>query len=180
MLKNTDHSYGWLAKTFHWTIGLLVIVMLIVGNIMTGMENTPAKFQIYSLHKSVGILILMLAIMRLCWRIVNVEPSHGHLARWQRFASHAVHYALYACLFLMPLSGWAMTSASGRTLHFFGLFELPAMVSPDPELAKILAERHAFIGWTIVALLCAHVGAALLHHFYYKDNILKRMLPGRG
>lgn len=176
-LKNASDSYGSLTKIFHWVVALLIITLLIVGNVMTDMENSPTKFEIYGIHKSTGILVLMLACMRLLWRLINVEPTHGHLARWQKFASYAVHYALYACMFLMPLSGWAMSSAAGRPVNFYGLFTLPDLVAPDKELAKILNERHEFIGWTIVALLAAHVGAALLHHFYYKDNILKRMLP---
>ena len=176
-LKNTDTSYGWLSKSFHWVVALLIIGLLIVGNIMTDMDRGDTRSTVYGIHKAAGILVLGLAIARLCWRIINVEPTHANIARWQKIASHAVHWTLYALMMLMPLSGWAMSSAGGHPVSFFGLFTLPPLVATNPELGKFMNETHELIGWAIVWLLAAHIGAALLHHFYYKDNILKRMLP---
>ena len=176
-LKNTDQSYGWLAKAFHWVIALCIISLLIVGNIMADMERGDTRSFIYGIHKSTGMLVLALVIGRICWRIVNTQPSMKHLARWQSLAAHIVHYALYAAMFLMPLSGWVMSSAGGHPIRFFGLFTIPPLVEKDEALARIMNERHETIGWIIVALLIAHIGAALLHHFHYKDSTLKRMLP---
>lgn len=177
-LKNTTDSYGWLAKSFHWLIALLIITLLIVGNIMTGIpKEDPLKFQVYGLHKSIGLCVLALAIARLSWRMLNIDPAHPGLPRWQVVAANSVHYLLYIFMFAMPLSGWAMSSAGGHTVSFFGLFDMPNIVPRDEAMGHLYKEAHELISWTIVALLCAHIGAALLHHFYYKDNILKRMLP---
>lgn len=176
-LKNTSDSYGWLAKSFHWLVALLIITLLVVGNIMTGMENNPFKFKIYGIHKATGMLVLALVVARLCWRQMNIEPGLSHIKPWQRLAATGVHMLLYVCMFVMPISGWAMSSAGGHPISFYGLFTVPPLVEKNADLGKLLGTMHWAIGWTIVALLCAHVGAALLHHFYYKDNILKRMLP---
>ena len=176
-LKNTSNSFGWLAKSFHWAVALLIITLWIVGQLMGGMENGLAKFQIYGLHKSTGIVVLTLAVLRLIWKAINVDPTHAGLARWQGMVSTCVHNALYVSMLLMPLSGWLMSSAAGRPVSFFGLFILPDLIAPDKAVAQFYRSAHGFIGWTILALVAAHVGAALLHHFYYKDNILKRMLP---
>lgn len=176
-LKNTNESYGWLAKTLHWLIAFAIIALLIVGNLMTGMERGEFRGTIYGIHKSTGILVLALVIARVCWRMVNIQPTHAQLARWQRLSAHGVHYALYACMFLMPLSGWGMSSAGGHAVSFYGLFTVPPLVAPDKELGGFFNGIHFYVSWLMVALLVAHIGAALLHHFYYKDRILKRMLP---
>lgn len=177
-LKNTLASYGWLAKSFHWVVAVLIIGMLIVGNVMVRMEEgNPNIYPIYNLHKSTGVLVLVLVIARFCWRVISVEPSHAQLPTWQRFLSTAVHYALYVCMFAMPISGWGMSSAAGYPVQFFGLFSLPPLVEKNKSLGELFAMTHGWVSWILIALLCAHIGAALLHHFYYKDNILKRMLP---
>jgi cytochrome b561 len=177
MLKNTENSYGSLTKLFHWTVALLIIAMLVVGNVMTGMENTPTKFEVYFIHKSIGVMVLLLVAMRFSWRLMNIQPRHDDIAKWQKIASDIVHKLLYVCMFAMPMSGWAMSSAAGRPVSFFGLFTLPDIVAADRDMAGIYAEAHELIGWAIVALLCAHVGAALMHHFIFRDRTLKRMLP---
>jgi cytochrome b561 len=176
MLKNTDTSYGSLSKLFHWVVALLIIGLLIVGNIMTDMDKGELRYTVYGLHKATGMLVLALVIARICWRVINVQPKHD-IARWQKIVSHIVHYALYAFMILMPLSGWLLSSAGGHPIRFYGLFTVPPLVVPDHDFAEIMEDAHGAIGWIIVALLAAHIGAALLHHFYYKDNILRRMLP---
>lgn len=177
MLKNTREQYGSGAKFLHWTIALIIISLWIVGHVMAGMDNTPTKFQVFFFHKSFGIAVLMLFVVRICWRLINTQPALDGLSAFQRFAANAVHWALYFCMFAMPMTGWLLSSSAGRPVSFFGLFTLPDLVPVDKEASHIYAERHEQISWLLLALFLAHVGAALMHHFIYKDGILKRMLP---
>lgn len=177
-LKNTVASYGSAAKFFHWLIFLLVAGLLTVGFIMTGREINPDTIRLYGLHKSIGIAVLLLALLRLSWRLANPVPA---LPEWmkphERFLAHASHWLLYILIIVMPLSGWLMSSAAGFSVSVFGRFTLPDLVAPDKTLAETLAAAHGLLAFAIIGLVTLHAAAALLHHFYYKDNILRRMLP---
>ena len=163
---------------FHWVIFLLIAGMLCVGFYMTGLANTPDKFKLYGLHKSVGITVLFLALLRLMWKAANAAPAlPAGLHKLEKFLAHAGHAALYVLMVLLPLSGWAMSSASGFPVSVYGWFVLPDFVQPDKELKHILAERHEFLAWAMIVMVGLHALAALLHHFYYKNNVLIRMLP---
>lgn len=178
MLKNTIHAYGSVAKTFHWLMFLLVAGLLAAGFIMEGMELGPDKIRLYGLHKSIGIAVLALALLRLTWKAVNIAPPlPGTMRKFDKFAAQAMHWLLYAMMIAMPLSGWLMSSASGFSVSVFGWFTLPDLIAPDKETAKLLRAVHGWAAWGIIAMVTLHAGAALLHHFYYKDNVLKRMLP---
>lgn len=177
-LKNTTESYGLIHRSLHWTIALLIICLLIVGLIMGDLEN-PLRGQVYGIHKATGILVLALVTLRLSWRFYSVVPGYpATMDKFQKFAAHAVHFFLYLAMFGMPLSGWGMSSAAGYPVSFFGLFELPPLVEKSKELGKIFHEVHEYLGFALIGAIAIHIGAALLHHFYYKDTILKRMLKG--
>lgn len=178
MLKNTEIAYGSVAKSFHWLIFLLVASLLTVGFLMTDMENTPDKFRIYGLHKSFGIVVLALAGLRLGWRLINSVPAlPQHMRNIEKLLAHASHWTLYALIIAMPLSGWMMSSASGFPVSVFGLFTLPDLVAPDKVLSGNLRDLHGLLAYAIIVMVSLHALAALLHHFYHKDNILRRMLP---
>jgi cytochrome b561 len=178
LLKNTRLAYGAVAKTFHWVIFLLIATLLAVGFYMTGMAVSPDKFKLYGLHKSVGITVLTLAVLRLVWKAVNHSPVlPATVPVWERFLAHAGHLVLYFLMLCMPLSGWAMSSASGLTVSVFGWFTLPNLVEPDPALKQLFREMHGYLAWAIIVMVSLHILAALLHHFYYKNNVLRRMLP---
>jgi len=177
MLKNTKDTFGWLAKSFHWVIALLIIGMWVAGQVMTSMENTPTKFEVYFFHKATGITVLALAVLAIAWRSINVKPALTHLPKWQVLAATLNKYGLYFCMLAMPLTGWMMSSAAGRPVSFFGLFIMPDLVPVDKEAAHIYAERHEQVALLLLALFLTHAGAALMHHFILKDGILKRMLP---
>jgi cytochrome b561 len=145
---------------------------------MTDMENTPDKFKVYGLHKSFGISVLTLVIIRLMWKAVNTAPLlPDTLRRFEKLLAHIGHAILYALLFAMPLSGWALSSASGFPVSVFGQFTLPDFVAPDNDAKHTYAEIHELLAYTLIVMIVLHVLAALLHHYYYKDNVLRRMLP---
>lgn len=176
--KNTQTTYGSVAKFMHWTAFLLVAALLAAGFIMTDMDSSPDKFRIYGLHKSFGITVLCLMLLRLSWKLCNVTPSlPDAMRRIEKFMAHAAHWLLYALLIAMPLSGWLMSSAAGFPVSVFGWFTLPDLVAPDTHLKRDMADLHEFLALVIIAVVTLHALAALLHHFYHKDNILRRMLP---
>lgn len=178
MIKNSTLRFGIVSITLHWLMALLVIGLLIVGLYMVELPIGIQKLKLYGWHKECGILVLMLVAVRLGWRINNVVPTlPAHLAKWQQWAARSVHFALYGFMILNPLTGWMLSSASGLSVSFFGLFILPDLIGPNETAKIILSEIHEWLAFGLIGAICAHVGAALQHHFIYKDDILKRMLP---
>jgi cytochrome b561/polyisoprenoid-binding protein YceI len=136
------------------------------------------RFKLYGLHKSFGVTVLILVTLRIIWHIKSRRPKAvDTLPRRDQIAAAIMHYFLYALMIAMPLSGWLMSSAYGRSVSFFGLFTLPDLIGKDVEVGKILSSRHALIGYIIMGAVALHAGAALWHHFIKKDIVLKRMLP---
>lgn len=177
-LRNTLQTYGSVAKTFHWLIFLLVASLVAAGFVMTDMPVGPDKFRLYGIHKSVGITVLVIVILRLGWKLTNISPLLPVTMKpWEKLAAKAGHLALYGLVMAMPLTGWAMSSAAGLPVSVFGWFTLPDLVAPDNALKGIFREMHETLAWVLIVMVVLHVLAALLHHFYYRDNVLRRMLP---
>lgn len=177
-IKNTQLRYGAVAITLHWVMAALVIGMIVLGLYMVTLPISLQKLKWYGRHKEFGILILMLVTLRLGWRMGNRVPILPSILSWaEKAAAHLVHYLLYTLLILMPLTGWMNSSAAGLQVSFFGLFLLPDLVQPDESLRQFLSTLHKTMGYTLLVLICLHAIAALQHHYYYKDDILKRMLP---
>lgn len=169
-------QYTLVAKLFHWTIGVLILCMIGVGLYMESLPMGPDKIKLIGLHKSTGILILFLVALRLIWRLVHAVPAlPADLPRVYHLVARAAHYALYALMFAMPISGWLMSSAAGFSVSVFGLFTLPDLLSPDKDLRKLFVQTHEYLAYTLMALLVLHVAAALWHHFARHDNVLRRM-----
>ncbi len=181
MLKNTSSSYGVGAKLFHWAVALIIITLLGVGLWMSGLDvkTTPYKFYVYGLHKSFGIVVLLLMIGRLCWRIYNTKVSpHANHKKWERSLAKIVHTLLYVLAFTMPLSGWAMSSAGGHPVNFFGL-PLPALMDKNEQWGGIFRDVHEYVGYSLIGIIVLHAVGALKHHFMDRDDTLKRMFFNR-
>lgn len=178
MLKNTDRSFGSIAKFFHWTIALLIIGILCVGFYMGGIPDEIKREQIFNMHKLFGLTVLSLAVLRLLWRWINPVPVLPSMPWWEVVLERTVKFLLYVSLFAMPISGWIFSTAAGYAPHL-GQFSIPApFVKLDLTLAGQVFKVHQAIAWGIIVLLCMHVAGGLKHHFIDKDNILKRMMPG--
>lgn len=176
-IKNTTKRYGIVGMSLHWGMSVLILAMLAVGLYMTGLPASPLRFKLYGWHKEFGILILMLVAIRLGWRLSGVIPPLDGLPWWQKLAAHGSHLALYGFMFAMPITGWLTSSAAGFQVSFFGLFLLPDFIGPNEHWRVLLSQTHEWLGYGLIATICAHVGAALHHHFFVKDDILRRMLP---
>jgi len=175
--KNTLNRYGIIAKLFHWGMAIILIGMVILGLVMVELPFGVQKLKLYRWHKEYGMLILMLVTLRLAWRFSNIiPPLPSHLPWWQKWAAYSVHFAFYLLMFCLPLSGWMLSSAAGLPVSFFGLFVLPDLVTASEPLRLTLTLIHAWLAYFLIAAFFAHVGAALFHHFYYKDDILRRMI----
>ncbi|GAB3377928.1 cytochrome b [Lysobacter fragariae] len=177
-LKNTDDRWGSVSQLLHWLIVLMILGMGTVGLVMTGMKNSPDKIQLYVLHKSFGITVLALVALRLAWRLYAGSPKPvAGTPHWQERIASLTHWALYALLFAIPISGWVLNSASGFPLRWFGLFNLPAIAGKSRELHELAVEVHELLFWTLIALAVVHAGAAFYHHLFQRDATLARMLP---
>lgn len=178
MFRNTISSYGSIAKCLHWGMVLLILLMYVLGFTMEEMSLSPQKIQLIGWHKSFGVVVLFLAIFRIIWWFSNPAPHlPTHMGKLQRVAARVSHSGLYLLLLLMPISGWLMSSAKGIPVSVFGWFILPSVVAPNKVLGALLGELHELIAWGMLSVIILHITAALLHHFYYKDTVLTRMLP---
>lgn len=171
-------QYAGFSKLLHWLVAICVIVMIPIGIAMTKVGSGDLQNVFYTIHRSLGVLILGLMIIRLLNRLIAGAPApEPTLPPIQRAVSHVVHMALYALLIAQGLIGWVATSAYGATISFFGLFNVPDLVSKDQALSEPLFAAHFFIGLTITALVLLHIAAALYHGFIRRDGVLQRMLP---
>lgn len=174
--------YSRMAIWLHWLIALLIIGQLIGGKIMTWMGPTSLKFEIYQYHKSIGIMILLLSLLRLGWRLAHKPPALPEgMKAWERRAASLSHKGFYALMIGIPLSGWAMVSAStfGIKTKLFKTLPWPHIpgVPQSKDLETGLKTLHEYLGVLIFLLLAMHIGAALKHHFKDKDDVLTRMIP---
>lgn len=179
-LRSTEAGWGALVRAFHWLIAALILAQAIIGLTMVQMGLTPAKVRVFALHKSIGVTILALVLLRIAWRLSERRPADPPaMPRWQRRAARAVHGSLYALILAIPLSGWWFNSASNAPLVWFGLFDIPGLTRGYAPFWKPRALLlHQTLFWVLVALLALHVGAALWHHFGQRDDVLRRMMIG--
>jgi cytochrome b561 len=171
------HRWGAVSQALHWIVVLLIATMAAIGLTMTDLPNNPDKVRLYALHKSIGLTILALVALRLLWRAYAGRPAPLPMPRWQHAAATFSHVGLYVLLFAIPLSGWAMNSAAGFPLSWFGLVKVPALVSRDHALHELLESTHEALFWTLIVLALVHAFAALYHHIFQRDTTLVRMLP---
>jgi cytochrome b561 len=176
--RNSPVRYGSVAQTLHWVVVGLLVVQVTLGTVADGLPLGLEKLAVLARHKSFGITILGIAILRLAWRFIDRPPPMPPMPRWQRAAAHASHWGLYALLFALPLSGWLMSSASNYPVSWFGLVQLPDFVGPDREVKEFFHELHHLFIYALYGLAGLHVAAALKHQFVDRDGLLLRMLPG--
>jgi cytochrome b561 len=185
-LVNTDSRYGSVTKILHWLIVALIIVQYVLAQMAEAAEHARAahpaaaleQLALLARHKSVGLTIFALALVRLAWRFMSPPPPlPANMPHWQVTAARLTHYAFYVVLFAMPISGLVMSAAANYPVAYFGLFTLPNLVAPDDGLKELMKEVHETLFDVLVALAVVHIGAALKHEFFDHDGVLRRMLP---
>lgn len=176
--RNTGQSYGIIAQAFHWLVALLVFVQLGLGVYAADLPVSLARLQWLSRHKSLGLAILAVVLLRFAWRRMNPPPPLPESVQgWQRHAATANHWLIYLLLVLAPLAGWLHASAAGLSTNWFGLFQVPDLVSKEAGLSELFKQLHKGCVALLVALLAVHIGAALRHLLVLRDGVMHRMLP---
>ena len=178
--RNSTSSYGAVAKFLHWGIVILIIVQYFLAETADELPDGPGKLDMITRHKSLGMLLLLLALARIGWKLANRGlPPPVPMPNAQRIAAAAGHGLLYLLLLAQPISGWMMSSAAGYPVSLFGLIDFPALVGENHDLHESLEEVHEALFNALAVVAVLHAFAALYHHFFRKDNTLRRMLPFR-
>jgi cytochrome b561 len=173
--------YGAVAIALHWAVAAALFVTFPLGLYMADLPLSPRKLVLVSYHKWIGVTVFALMSLRLAWRLAHRPPRlPPTMPAWQRRAAMLAHWSLYALLLAIPLSGWLYSSAVGVPTVYLGIWPLPDLVGKDMALADTLKLAHASLNFALLALVVAHVAAALKHHFVDRDGLLARMLPGEG
>jgi cytochrome b561 len=179
MYKNTDESFGIIARLFHWLIFLTVVGMLIAGGSLDSLPNGSVKALVIGLHKSTGVVLLLLVLMRLFWRFINPKPRDLGGNQFENKLGHLMHIFLYILLILQPITGIVMSQLAGYPVKVYGLFSLPDFFGKNPSLGKAFGEAHSVIAAILTISIVIHVAAALKHHFIDRDRTLMRMIIGK-
>ncbi|HYC98605.1 cytochrome b [Brevundimonas sp.] len=172
------NRYSTVSLVLHWLIAALVVTQIALIAAHEATEG-PISREFVTLHKSVGLSILMLTLVRLGWRIANPAiPLPVAMPRWQKLLARTNHVLFYVLLLAMPLVGWAASSAAGRDIVWFGLFEWPLLpISGGRETAGQLMDLHEAAAKLLIFLVVLHIAGALKHQFLDRDNVLHRMIP---
>lgn len=172
-------AYQWnpLARFFHWLMAAALVFMVGLGAWMTDLPLGIRKLNVYALHKSIGITLLGLVLIRLLWRLTSGRPPPAAQPAWQLRAAAAGHALIYVLLFVVPLTGWLYNSAAGFPLQWFKLINLPRIAEADPALKPFAHVLHQASVSLLVLLVVGHALAALKHHFIDHDRTLSAMVP---
>jgi len=173
-------KYSLTSRILHWLMAALIFFMLGLGIYMTEFspKDAPNHLQIYELHKSFGVMILILVFLRIINRFVKTPPALPlSMPKFERILAHLGHFGLYVLMILVPLSGYFMSNSFGFPVHFFGI-EMPFLVEKNFDHGKLFAEAHELLAYGLLALVAVHILAAIKHRFFDKpeNDVLKRML----
>jgi len=168
-------------RLLHWLMAPLLLFQLVLGfwsgQLATGFE----RFVWLSRHKSLGMFLLSLLLLRLLWRLSRAMPPFSQsLSIIQIKAATTIHYSLYGCMLLLPLTGWLMASAAKLPPSFFGWFGFPALIDADESLMELFNQFHTALAWLFCGLLAIHFAAAIYHIWVLKDLTLDRILPRKA
>src|SRR5258706_3591855 len=176
-VKPTRHPL--LVIAMHWGTMLALMIAVAVMFVRDAIENDTARQVLLQVHRQLGLLLLLAVVWRIAVRIrKNLADDAPDMASLLRWSAKATHVLLYGLLLALPLVGWALTSAHGIWLSFFGIFRLPMLVAADSEFADTLSDYHIWLAWGLLAFVIPHAAAALWHHFVRRDTVLTAMLPG--
>ncbi|WP_454631509.1 cytochrome b [Bradyrhizobium cenepequi] len=171
------HHFSPLQRLLHWLMAICILAMLFIG---VGMVSTimPKYVPLVSIHKTLGTVILVLALIRLVTRFYyGAPPLPADLPEPMKLAAELSHYALYALMIGMPLLGWAMLSASAYPVELYGGIYLPAILPQSDSLRTLLWNAHFYLAFAFFALILMHVAAALFHALVRRDGVFEAMAP---
>ena len=173
-------KYALSSRILHWLMAVIILFLLGLGIYMTDFLSKEAsnRMEIYNLHKSLGVVVLILVVIRLINRFVKKPPALPEtMASWERVAAHLTHIFLYALMIVVPLSGYLMSNSFGYPVMLFGI-QMPFIIATNFELGKVFAEAHEIAAFSLLGLVVLHVAGALKHRFFDKpqNDVLGRMI----
>jgi cytochrome b561 len=177
-IRDTAAGYGLPTRLVHWLMAIAIVGMYVLGLWMVDLNYySPYYRTAPDFHRSLGMLLLFVLVLRFGWRIVNVRPSDDDLSLIERIAARIVHWGFYPLLFALMISGYLMSTADGRPIEVFGWFSVPAIIN-DKGMEKTAGEIHEFLADLTMIIVLLHAAAALKHHFFDRGRTLVRMLSG--
>jgi cytochrome b561 len=179
MIKNTQNTYGYIAITLHWLMAVAIFFLFGLGLYMVELTYYDAWYKgSLDLHKSIGLLLFIILMLRVVWRLTNIAPQNADPAasHIEVKSAHYAHIALYVLMAILMLSGYLISTADGRAIDIFGLISVPALPFSFTNQEDIVGDIHEILAWTLITLSGVHVLAALKHHFINKDKTLLRMI----
>jgi cytochrome b561 len=174
-MSGTQHHFAPIQRLLHWLMAIGILTMLFVG---VGMVSTvaPKYLPLISFHKTLGVTLLVLVLLRLVARLrYGTPPLPSDLPGPMRLAAHASHYALYGLMIVMPLLGWAMLSAGAYPVALYGGIQLPAILPQSDSLHTLLWNAHFYLAFAFFATVLLHIAAALFHLFVRRDGVFESM-----
>jgi cytochrome b561 len=175
-LMNSTNSYGLVSRLLHWGMAVAIVAMFALGFWMVGLDYyNPYYKSAPDLHRSVGIVLLILLAFRFVWRLVNPDPDRSALARLERRSAEIAHWGFYPVLLALMASGYLISTADGRAIDVFGLFQVPALFK-QPGLERIAGSVHEILAYLTMLLAALHGLAAIKHHIVDRDPTLLKML----
>jgi cytochrome b561 len=176
-LRNTAEAYGSVSKFLHWAVVLLLLPQYFLVEAAEDLPDGLEKLQLMTWHKSIGMLVLLFALVRIGWKFANKGQPGAIGDAWQRKTAAAGHGLLYLLILAQPITGWIMSSSANYPVTLFDWFRFPAIVGENHDLHELMEEVHEFLFISLLVVAAMHVAAALYHHFVLKDGVLRRMLP---
>lgn len=174
--RNTYQTYGWAAIVLHWLSVPLVLFLLVEGMYMVTLTYyDPLYHTLPEWHKWAGVALFIVTIVRLFWAAVNKSPFVLTISYLQRAAAHGAHILIYCLLLVMGITGYLVTTAEGQPISLFAGLNIPAITTISPDLSLTLGDIHRWSAYSLAFIIVLHVSAALLHHFFYRDQTLTRM-----
>ena len=178
LMTNSRLRFGLFSKLLHWTLALLMLGLIGLGWYMVGLTYYD-KWYNASLHyhKSLGLLALALAVVKLGWQVYTPAPRPlATLQPWEKTAAKLMHYLLWGMLLLIPVTGYLISTSAGKPIQLFNWFAIPAIVDVGEALRELAIDIHFYLAYATLLLVIGHAGAALKHHFINRDETLQRML----
>lgn len=176
-MTSQEAHYSATAKWVHWLTLLLLLGSYTLGFIMADLKPSPTRLQMFAYHKWIGVTVFLLTLLRLGWRLAVPPPPQVSMPAWQTWLAENTHRLLYLLLFIVPISGWLMSSAHGFQTVYFGVLPIPNLLHKDKALAEVLEEVHESLTLLMLAIVAVHALAAIKHQLVDRDTVLRRMLP---
>jgi len=178
LIQDTKAGYGLLTRLMHWIMAVGIVAMFVLGLWMVTLSYYSPYYQTApDIHRSVGILLLILLVVRFAWRLANPKPDDSELSPLERAVSPVVHWGFYLLLLALMVSGYLISSSDGRPVEVFNWFSVPSVIH-EKGLEEPAGTVHEILAYVTIAVAALHSAAALKHHFIDRNRILARMWSG--